>query len=67
MYGDLTVVQRIKLAGLRWAGQKTDDPVRKVFLGRLQGQRRQGRPKLRWHNGVKAFAIKVGITDNGSK
>ena len=37
MYGDLTVVQRIKLARLRWAGHvvrmETDDSARKVFLG----------------------------------
>ena len=40
MYGDVTVVQHIKLARLRWAGHvvrmKTDDPARKVFLGRPQ-------------------------------
>ena len=54
MYGDLTAVQRIKLARLRWAGHvvrmETDDPARKVFLGRPKGQRRCGRPKLRWQD-----------------
>ena len=67
MYGDLTVVQRIKLARLRWAGHvirmETDDPTRKVFLGRPQAKRRRGRPKLRWQDGVEASAIKAGITD----
>ena len=52
---------------LRWAGHvvrmETDDPARKVFLGRPQGQKRRGRAKLRWQDGVEASAIKVGITD----
>ena len=55
-YGDLSVVQRIKLA--RWADHvvrmETDDPARKIFLGRSHGQRRRGRPKLRWQEGVEA-------------
>ena len=67
MYGDLTVVQRIKLARLRWAGHvvrmEMDDPARKVFLGRPQRQRKRGRPKLKWQDGVEASAIKAGITD----
>ena len=52
---------------LLWAGHvvrmETDDPVRKVFLGRPQGQRRRGRPKLRWQDGVEASAIKAGTRD----
>ena len=71
MYGDLTVVQRLKLARLRLAGHvvriETDDPARKVFLGRPQGQRRRGRPKFRWQDGVEASAIKAGITDRQTK
>ena len=67
MYGDLTVVQRIKLARLRWAGHvvrmEAYDPARKVFLGRPQGQRRRGRLKMRWQDSVEATFIKSGITD----
>ena len=63
MYG-LTVVQRIKLARLRWAGHvvrmETHVPARKVFLGRPQGQRRRGRPKLRWQDGVEESTINPG-------
>ena len=66
MYDDLTIVQRIKLARLRWAGHvvrmQTDDPAHKVFLGRPQRQRSHGRLKFRWQDGVEAFAIKAGIT-----
>ena len=67
MYGDLTVVQRIKLARLRWAGlvvrMEMDDPARKIFLGRPQGQRRRGRSTLRWQDDVEPSAIKAGIVD----
>ena len=42
MFDDLTVVQRIKLARLPWAGHvvrtETGDPARYVFLGHQQGQ-----------------------------
>ena len=66
-YNDLTVVQRIKLARIRWTGHvvrmETDDPARKIFLGRPQGQGNRGRPKLRCQDGVEVSAIKIGITD----
>ena len=39
-----------------WSGHK-------FFLGRPQGLRRRGRPKLRWQDGVEESAIKAGITD----
>ena len=45
MYGDLTVVQRIKLARIRRVGHvvrmETDDPARKVFLDRPQERDRE--------------------------
>ena len=67
IYGELTVVQRIKLARFQWIGHvvrmETDDPARKVFLGRPQGQRRRGRAKLKLQDGVEASAIKAGMTD----
>ena len=65
--GDLTVVQSTKLARLRWTDHgvrmETDIPARKVFLGRPQGQRRRGWPKLRWQEGEEASAVKDGIRD----
>ena len=42
---------------------ETDDPARKVFLGRPQRQRRRGRPIPREQYGVEVSAIKAGITD----
>ena len=35
--------------------------VRKVFLGRPQGQKSSSRPKLRWQDAVKASEINAGI------
>ena len=43
--------------------KKKVDDLLKVFLSRPQGQRRRGRPKSRWQDGVEASAIKAG--DNG--
>ena len=60
-------VLRFVLCAIKQKGyvvrMETDDPARKVFLGRPQGQRRRGRPKLRWQDAVEASAIKAGITD----
>ena len=71
MYGDLPVVQRMKLVRLRWAGQvvpmEMDDLTGWVFLCHPQGQGRRGRPKLRWQDGVEASAIKVEIKDCHTK
>ena len=63
MHGKLAVMQRNKLDILRVAGHvvrmETDDPARKAFLGHPQGQRRRGRPKLRWKVGVEAYPVKA--------
>ena len=40
---------------------ETDDPDLKVFLGRPQGERKHGRPKLRWQDGLEASVIKARI------
>ena len=66
MYGDLTVVQRIKFDRFRWdvhvVRMEMNDPARKVFLGHPQGQSRPCRPKLGRKDDVEASAIKSGIT-----
>ncbi|CAD7087998.1 unnamed protein product [Hermetia illucens] len=56
-YHDRTVVDKIRLNRLRWAGHlirmDEDDPTRKVYKGNIYGRkRRRGRPCLRWSDGV---------------
>ena len=36
-------------------------PCRKITLGTLEGRRRVGRPNLRWMDGVKGDAERLGI------
>ena len=53
-----------KLSRLRWEGhvirQVDDDLSRKVLLSEPGGKRPRGRPRLRWENGVKEDAAKLG-------
>ena len=53
-----------KLRGLRWAGhvirQDDDDLSRRVLLSEQRGKRPRGRPRLRWEDGVKEDAAKLG-------
>jgi hypothetical protein len=64
LYGDSSVIGIVKSARLRWAGHvaRMDDnePPRKVLLGNPGGQRRRGRPKLRWEDGVEEDVRKLG-------
>jgi hypothetical protein len=64
LYGDSSVIGIVKSARLRWAGHvaRMDDnePPRKVLLGNPGGQRRWGRPKLRWEDGVEEDVRKLG-------
>lgn len=59
------IITRIKTSRLQWAGhveraQDTYVPKR-VMNGKLQGRRKQGRPKLRWEDGVLEDATKIGF------
>jgi len=49
---------------LRWAGhvirQDDDDLSRRVLLSEPGGKRPRGRPKLRWEDGMKEDAAKLG-------
>ena len=54
MYRIPNIVTTIKVRRLEWAGHlvrmSDDRTVKKVFLGKLDGRRKAGRPKLRWLN-----------------
>jgi len=48
---------------LRWAGHvicQEDDLFRRVLLSEPGGKRPRGRPRLRWEDGVKEDAGKLG-------
>jgi hypothetical protein len=52
MYGKPNIVRTIKVRRLGWAGHLVricdDRTVKKVFLGKADGRRKVGSPKLRW-------------------
>jgi len=54
----------VKFCRLRWAGhvicQDDDDLSRRVLLSEPGGKRPRGRPRLRWDDGVKEDAAKLG-------
>jgi hypothetical protein len=52
MYRKPSIVTTIKVRRLEWAGHlvrmSDDRTVKKVFLGKPDGRRKAGRPKLTW-------------------
>jgi hypothetical protein len=66
MYRKQNIVTTIKVRRLEWAGHvvrmSDDRTVNKVFLGKPDGRRKAGRPKLRWReyieNDLKSMGFK---------
>jgi hypothetical protein len=66
MYRKPNIVTTIKVRRLEWAGHlvRMSDfrSVKKVFLGKPDGRRKAGRPKLRWldciENDLKSMVVK---------
>ena len=58
------IVKFCKLSRLRWTGrvirQDDDDLSRRVLLSEPGGKGPRGRPRLRWEDGVKEDAAKLG-------
>ena len=64
MYKECNMVTYIKLSRLRWAGHvirlEEQNPARRVFVAVVEGRRQRARPKLRWKDGVRDDAKKLG-------
>jgi hypothetical protein len=66
MYRKPNIVTTIRARILEWAGhvvRMSDDlTAKKVFVGKPDGRRKAGRPKLRWldctKNGLKSTGVK---------
>lgn len=67
LYEDVDIVKRITTQRLRWLGHVVrmdeNSPAKKVFEGRVWGDRRQGRPCLRWKDQVEQNLSQLGVTD----
>jgi hypothetical protein len=59
-----SVVIYIKSNRLRWAGHvirlEEQNPARRVLVAVAEGRRQKSRPKLRWEDGVREDARKLG-------
>jgi hypothetical protein len=64
LYKESDIVTYIKINRLRWAGHvirlEEQNPARRVLVAIVEGRRQRDRPKLRWEDGVKEDARKMG-------
>jgi hypothetical protein len=64
LYKESHIVSYMKINHLRWAGHviqlEEHNPARRVLVAVVEGRRQRGRPKLRWEDGVKEDARKMG-------
>ena len=64
LYKDSDIITYIKINSLRWAGHvirlEEQNPARRVFAAVVEGRRQKDRPKLRWEDGVKGDAKRLG-------
>jgi hypothetical protein len=64
LYKEIDIVTYIKINHLRWAGHVIrlveQNPARRVLVAIVEGRRLRGRPKLRWEDGVREDARKLG-------
>jgi hypothetical protein len=52
LYNDIEISKKAKICRMKWAGHvlrmNDEEPTKKLMLGKPDGTRRRGRPKLRW-------------------
>lgn len=67
LFGEPDIVAVAKSSRLRWAGHlmrmKEDSLSRRVFQGKMYGQRPQGRPRKRWCENIEDDLDKLGVRD----
>lgn len=65
LYEDSDIITKIKVSRLQWAGHviraNEETIIKRIYTSKPEGRRKQGRPRLRWNDGVDqdARAIKV--------
>lgn len=65
LFKDPDIVKTVKLGRLRWVGHvmrmEESEPARKTLLGKPVGQRRRGRPRIRFMDNVDSDLKNIGI------
>ena len=65
LFGQPDIVVKIKQERIRWAGhvQRMSETrtAKNIFIGKLEGRRRRGRPRKRWIDDVEEDLRKMGV------
>jgi len=65
LYDETDLVTTIRITRLRWVGHivrmQDNLPCNKITLDKTEGRRREGRPNLRWMDGVMRDAKRLGV------
>jgi hypothetical protein len=64
LYSSPDIIRQIKSRRMRWAGHVArmgeGRKVYRVLVGKLEGKRPLGRPRLRWEDGIKMDLEEIG-------
>jgi hypothetical protein len=65
LYNDVEIYKITKISRMKWAGHvlgmNDEQPTKKLMLGKPDGTRRRGRPKLRWIDGLEKDLHNISI------
>jgi hypothetical protein len=65
LYSSPDIVRQVKSRRMRWAGHVArigeERKVYKVFVGKPEGKRPLGRPKLRWEDGIRMYLSEISL------
>jgi hypothetical protein len=64
MYSSPNIIRQIKSRRMRWAGHVArmgeETNVYRVLMGKPEGKRPLGRPRLRWKDGIRMYLREIG-------
>jgi hypothetical protein len=65
LHNDVEISKKAKISRMNWAGHvlrmNDEEPTKKLMLGKPDGTRRCGRPKLRWIDGLEKDLHNISI------
>jgi hypothetical protein len=65
LYNDVLISKKAKISRMKWARHvirmNDEEPTKKLMLGKPDGTRRNGRPKLRWIDGLEKDLHNISI------
>jgi hypothetical protein len=65
LYSSTDIIRQVKSRRMRWAGHLArmgeERKVYKVLVGKPEGKRPLGRPRLRWEDGIRMDLWEIGL------